>query len=55
MFTFNPDLARDDEFEDGDEAFDTANLPVEDEGEDGTVVCHCVFVLELLKSLFALF
>jgi len=31
MFTFNPDLARDDEMEDGDEAFDTANLPTEEE------------------------
>nr|SVE91988.1 EOG090X0C5B [Daphnia sinensis] len=31
MFTFNPDLARDDNMEDGDEAFDTANLPIEEE------------------------
>nr|SVE74828.1 EOG090X0C5B [Daphnia carinata] len=31
MFTFNPDLARDDDMEDGDEAFDTANLPNEEE------------------------
>jgi hypothetical protein len=34
MFTFNPDLARDDEMEDGDEAFDTANLPTEEEEAD---------------------
>nr|SVE75351.1 EOG090X0C5B [Daphnia dolichocephala] len=34
MFTFNPDLARDDDIEDGDEAFDTANLPNEDEESD---------------------
>nr|SVE77830.1 EOG090X0C5B [Daphnia lumholtzi] len=31
MFTFNPDLARDDDMEDGDEAFDTANLPIEED------------------------
>ena len=31
MFTFNPDLARDDDMEEGDEAFDTANLPTEEE------------------------
>nr|CAG4647348.1 EOG090X0C5B [Megafenestra aurita]SVE92616.1 EOG090X0C5B [Megafenestra aurita] len=38
MFTFNPDLARDDDMEDGDEAFDTTNLPVEDdETENGAV------------------
>nr|SVE75984.1 EOG090X0C5B [Daphnia hispanica] len=35
MFTFNPDLAREDDMEDGDEAFDTANLP--DEEEEGEV------------------
>lgn len=35
MFTFNPDMARDDNFEDGDEAFDTTNLPKEDEEEGG--------------------
>nr|CAG4641988.1 EOG090X0C5B [Eurycercus lamellatus] len=36
MFTFNPDMARDDDFEEGDEAFDTTNLPKEDdeEGDD---------------------
>nr|CAG4637303.1 EOG090X0C5B [Ceriodaphnia reticulata]SVE73160.1 EOG090X0C5B [Ceriodaphnia reticulata] len=33
MFTFNPDLARDDNVEDGDEAFDTTNLPVEEEDD----------------------
>lgn len=39
MFTFNPDLARDDDFDDGDEAFDTANLPKdEEEGEEGAHV-----------------
>lgn len=39
MFTFNPDMAIDDAFEEGDEAFDTANLPEDgEEGEeDGTV------------------
>ena len=31
MFTFNTDLARDDDMEEGDEAFDTANLPTEEE------------------------
>lgn len=34
MFTFNPDLARDDNVEDGDEAFDTTNLPVDEEEDD---------------------
>ncbi|XP_057379263.1 zinc finger CCCH domain-containing protein 15 homolog isoform X2 [Daphnia carinata] len=34
MFTFNPDLARDDNMEDGDEAFDTANLPNEEEDSE---------------------
>nr|CAG4636461.1 EOG090X0C5B [Eubosmina coregoni]SVE70024.1 EOG090X0C5B [Eubosmina coregoni] len=34
MFTFNPDMAVDDAFEEGDEAFDTANLPDEEGGED---------------------
>lgn len=41
MFTFNPDLARDDDMEDGDEAFDTTNLPAEDdEAENATVVSY---------------
>lgn len=36
MFTFNPDMARDDgDVEDGDEAFDTANLPMDEEDEEG--------------------
>jgi hypothetical protein len=44
MFTFNPDLARDDEMEDGDEAFDTANLPTEEEEADVvTKLSHCFF------------
>ena len=44
MFTFNPDMAIDDAFEEGDEAFDTANLPEDgEEGEeDGTVVLTLV-------------
>lgn len=47
MFTFNPDMARDDEFEDGDEAFDTANLSNEDdeEGEEKIVVFFIQFFL----------
>ena len=41
MFTFNPDMARDDgDFEDGDEAFDTTNLPKEDEDEGGDNVVY---------------
>lgn len=40
MFTFNPDLARDDDMEDGDEAFDTANLPNEE--EEGEVVTSLI-------------
>lgn len=47
MFTFNPDMARDDDFEDGDEAFDTANLPNDDdeeEGEEKIVVLSCSLV-----------
>ena len=40
MFTFNPDMAREDDFEEGDEAFDTTNLPDDDNehGEDGSMV-----------------
>nr|CAG4644250.1 EOG090X0C5B [Lepidurus arcticus] len=34
MFTFNPDLATNEGYEDGDEAFDTSNLPRENEEED---------------------
>nr|CAG4645069.1 EOG090X0C5B [Leptodora kindtii] len=34
MFTFNPDMAHDDNLEDGDDAFDTTNLPKEEDGED---------------------
>jgi len=34
MFTFNPDMATADQYDDGDEAFDTANLPSEN-GEGG--------------------
>jgi len=39
MFTFNPDMAREDDFEEGDEAFDTTNLPDDDNehGEDGSM------------------
>lgn len=39
MFTFNPDMAQDDNFDEGDEAFDTANLPNDNEhGEDPSMV-----------------
>lgn len=39
MFTFNPDLARDEEFDEGDEAFDTTNLPRdEEEGGEGATL-----------------
>ena len=42
MFTFNLDLARDDDFEEGDEAFDTTNLPKEDndEQQDTSIVIY---------------
>jgi len=35
MFTFNPAMAADsDAFEDGDDAFDTGNLPMDDDEQD---------------------
>lgn len=34
MFTFNPELAADDQYEEGDDAFDTGNLPQDEEGEN---------------------
>nr|CAG4652116.1 EOG090X0C5B [Triops cancriformis] len=34
MFTFNPDLANTEGYEEGDEAFDTSNLPKENEEDD---------------------
>ena len=53
MFTFNPDMAADD-FEDGEEAFDTSNLPRDDEdGEESSeVVRHfvCLFNFFLLSA-----
>jgi len=35
MFYFNPDLAAADQFEEGDEAFESYNLEEEEEEEDG--------------------
>merc|ERR1711928_11878 len=50
MFTFNPDMANDDNFEDGDEAFDTANLPDDNEhGEDPSMFVE-LNLEELLNS-----
>jgi hypothetical protein len=49
MFTFNPEMATTDAFDEGDDAFDTSNLPKE-EGEDGendpsSMVRHILVVL----------
>lgn len=53
MFTFNPDMAVDDAFEEGDEAFDTANLPEDaEEGEDGTVVSLILLTSYLYFNIF---
>merc|ERR1711928_206068 len=50
MFTFNPDMANDDNFEDGEEAFDTANLPDDNEhGEDPSMFVE-LNLEELLNS-----
>jgi hypothetical protein len=35
MFYFNPDLAVADEFEEGDEAFDSYNLEEDDDDDEG--------------------
>jgi hypothetical protein len=35
MFFFNPDLAIADQFEEGDEAFDSYNLEDDDDDDDG--------------------
>jgi len=50
MFTFNPDMAQDDNFDEGDEAFDTANLPNDNEhGEDPSMFVE-LNLEELLNS-----
>ena len=38
MFYFNPDLAAADEYEDGDEAFDSYNLEEDEEGQNNIEV-----------------
>lgn len=51
MFTFNPDMAQDDNFDEGDEAFDTANLPNDNEhGEDPSMVIK--YYLNLFTIVF---
>ena len=56
MFTFNPEMATTDAFDEGDDAFDTTNLPKE-EGEDGendpaSMVRHILVALALFHSWF---
>ncbi len=44
MFTFNPAMATEaDAFEEGDEAFDYGNLPMEDEEQDNIEVTYEYF------------
>lgn len=58
MFTFNPDLARDELFEEGDEAFDTTNLPKDEEDEEGATMVlkrsHAQLVVQALYALHPL-
>ena len=54
MFTFNPDLARDDNMEEGDEAFDTTNLPAEEEEDEFVIVAIISFIAFDIFWLFSL-
>lgn len=51
MFTFNPDMAHDDNLEDGDDAFDTTNLPKEEDGEDTDAMVTSIFSYSMIRPL----